>query len=145
LPREACDGLMESLIRQIESLGNRRRNRAPLLNAPPAIDFGIDGSVVDLNKLKSSIDNFHFEIPTDPDNLTEDMETFALNHMATLLAYLDPTYPLLANVSSVKSLGRNRGIKLSDDIASTTTAALKMLKSRFATSIPPKFNDGAVE
>jgi importin-5 len=65
LPREVHDGLIESLMRQLEKLADRRKNRAPLTHEPPAIDFGISSSDlenIDINTLKLTFDLSKFEM-----------------------------------------------------------------------------------
>ncbi|KIM80082.1 hypothetical protein PILCRDRAFT_543941 [Piloderma croceum F 1598] len=119
LPREAHDGLMESLTLQLENLAATRKKRTPIPEVSPAIDFEFD--VTDLNMVKSNLKNIVEPtgldlISMDPDEITEDMETLALKEMTQLLSYLDPMHPLLANVITVQSLGRNRGIKHQDDM-----------------------------
>jgi hypothetical protein len=117
LPREVHDSLTESLTRQLEKLATTRQNRAPILEVSPATDLNIpEFDVTDLNMVKSNFKNM-FEpsdldlFSMDPDEITEDMETIALSEMMQLLSYLDPMHPLLANVTTVQSFGRNRGIK----------------------------------
>ena len=138
LPREAHDGLMEALTWQLEQIADRRRNRAPLPHQPPATEFdisnfdlrNIDTLQAEIGQFKSEMVNFDVP-PIDEDEMREDMETFVLNDMGQFLSYLDPMHPLLASVSNVKSLGRNRGLKKSDERLGNVMAAFHELAARF--------------
>jgi hypothetical protein len=137
LPLETHEGLVESLTRSLENITEKRKNRPPIPDVLPAINFDLpDFGVASLDTVKSNIAMLsslqQFDISSqDPDEVTEDMETFALIEMATLLSYLDPMHPLLANVTAVKSLGRNRGIKWSDDLIKSSEALTDELMARF--------------
>jgi hypothetical protein len=145
LSRETHNGLTESLTRQLEILADRRKNRAPLPHEPLAIDFDIFSSDLDnINILKAKFDPAKFDMAAidmatlDSDEMHEDIETFVLEDMAHLLCYLDPIHPLLANVSSVQSLGRDRGIKRSEELRSSAMAALDKLNALLGGKITSK-------
>jgi hypothetical protein len=134
--REALGSLVESLTQHLDNFTEKRKNRPPIPEMPFDIaNFGTDFGMPDLKIPKLDMDNF--VIPTlDVDEMNEDMETVALTEMALLLSYLDPTHPLLAKVSSVKSLGRNRGMKRADDMMANAMVVMEKLRARFNTDIP---------
>lgn len=51
--------------------------------------------------------------------------------MARLLSYLDPTHPMLPEVTRVQSLGRNRGVKSTNNLLESAEAFVERLKARF--------------
>jgi len=120
-------------------MANTRRNRAPIPDEPPAIDFGLPSfDITRLQKFQSKMANL--EAPTfdlaslNTDEVDEDMETIALNKIARLLSYLDPMHPLLQKVAMVQSLGRNRGVKRSDNLFESVEALMQQFKARFGQS-----------
>jgi len=130
LPREAHDGLVESLTLQLEKFAATRQKRAPIPEVSPAINS--DVSVDNLSKIQSNLNNIlqpSDPLSVDPDEITEDMETVMLDEMKKLLYYLDPMHPLLANVTTVQSLGRNRGIKYKDDMMRSCQELTQQLAS----------------
>jgi hypothetical protein len=144
LPQEARDGLVESFTRQLENIAATRKNRTPIFEVSPAIDFDIsEFDVADLNMVNSNLNNI-FEpsglnpLSMDPDEITEDMETLTLNEMTQLLSYLDPMHPLLANVTNVQSFGRNRGIKQNDDMM----CSVQKLSQKLTSLLGPLEQDG---
>jgi hypothetical protein len=131
VPREALDSLVESLTQHLDNLAEKRKNRLPMPEMPfENANFGTDFAIPDLKIPKLEMDNF--DVSTlDGDEMNEDMETLALTEMALLLSYLDPTHPLLAKVSSVQSLGRNRGMKRADDMMANTMVVMEKWRARF--------------
>ncbi|RDB16214.1 Importin subunit beta-3 [Hypsizygus marmoreus] len=83
LPREYNDGIIEATKHQLQSLADRRKGRANR-----AASLGTEGDKEEMA-------------------LLEEIEDFALEDMAKMLATLDPNHGLLVAVSSVKDLGFN--------------------------------------
>jgi importin-5 len=139
VPQEVSDGLAESLNKQLENMANIRRNRAPIPDGPPAIDFGMPSfDIASLQKFQSKMANLEapaFDLASlDTDEVEEDMETIALEKMAKLLSYLDPVHPLLQKVTVVQEWGRNRGIKHSDNLLKSVEALVGEFKARYSQS-----------
>jgi len=139
VPREASDGLAESLNKQLENMANTRRNRAPIPDGPPAIDFGMSSfDMAGLQKFQSKMGILQaptFDLASlDTDEVVEDMETMALDKIAKLLSYLDPMHPLLQKVTVVQELGRNRGIKRTDNLLKNVEALVGEFKARYSRS-----------
>lgn len=139
VPQEASNGLAESLNKQLENMANIRRNRAPIPDGPPAIDFGMPSfDIAGLQKLQSNIANLQVPIfdheSLDTDGVNEDMETMALERIAKLLSYLDPVHPLLQKVTAVQELGRNRGFKRTDNLLKNVDALVEEFKARYSQS-----------
>ena len=136
VPREALDSLVESLTQHLNNLTEKYTNRPSIPEMPfDTANFGTDFGMPDLEIPKLDMDNF--TIPTlDVDEVNEDVETLALTGVAILLSYLDPMHPLLAKVSSVKSLGRNRGMQRADDMMANAMVAMEKLRARFDIDIP---------
>lgn len=80
LSPEFHDGVIEATKRQLQTLADKRKSRA----TRPSTDLADDKE--DLM-------------------LLEEMEDFALEDMAKMLAIFDPNHPLLMAVSSVRDLG----------------------------------------
>ncbi|KIM80944.1 hypothetical protein PILCRDRAFT_89265 [Piloderma croceum F 1598] len=81
LPPELCNGLVESMKRQLDRIADRRKNVRP----QPDMAFGFDFGAMD-----------------------DEMEAFALKRMEKLLYYLDLNHLLLASVSSMMVMGPNQ-------------------------------------
>ena len=83
LPQELRDGALEATKRQLHTLADRRKARQERSAAQPG-EFDRDEMV-----------------------LVEEIEDFALEDMAKVLAAFDPNHPLLVAVASVRDLGLN--------------------------------------
>jgi hypothetical protein len=89
-------GIMEATTRQLQSLAEKRKNRA----TRSALDIGGGGAG----------DGRDGEGDADDEDLAllEEMEDFALEDMARMLTCFDPNHPLLVAVASVRELAVGR-------------------------------------
>jgi len=94
LPRDFHDGVIEATKRQLQMLADKRRARANRIAHGNNNGLGVGGEAkVDLEDEREDM------------ALLEEIEDFALEDMAKMLAAFDPAHPLLVAVSSVKDLG----------------------------------------
>ncbi|KDR69484.1 hypothetical protein GALMADRAFT_128597 [Galerina marginata CBS 339.88] len=90
LPQQFHDGVMEATKRQLHTLADRRKARAARANSGSG---AVSAAAHDFDR--------------DEMALVEEIEDFALEDMAKMLAGFDPSHPLLVAVAGVRDLGFN--------------------------------------